>query len=346
MARLTDLPPEVRLKIYKLLLVDPIRDGLRITMTSDPLDNKMTWGRARCAQTEQPHKEGHSAEPCCVDVPPFTVHHLDFTNLWSLARARKKFYVKTSETIYNNADLTYSSGKLLPVTKSLESNHAFKSLSRALKPLELDFASKCLNRYLEQHSAVTRSMLHSLIINDSSTTLTPQDMKSIVDLINARLPSLRVLGYQVSTNTGSSLNDLMQSSSSSIAHTTITIQPFACLRPEIRTFIEVPISAKLEAALPQLYHSLCEFRERLSIYATEVIRQMARVRRAVNDRHELTLHRGEYLCLTSAPRTMSVVEVQTGIRTANLEEILSAMRSHGCLQVFHRSMLEVARRLR
>jgi hypothetical protein len=36
MARLSDVPPEVRLKTYRLLLVDPIREGQRITFTIDP----------------------------------------------------------------------------------------------------------------------------------------------------------------------------------------------------------------------------------------------------------------------------------------------------------------------
>ncbi|KAG9858936.1 hypothetical protein KCU98_g332, partial [Aureobasidium melanogenum] len=347
MARLTDLPPEARLKIYKLLLVDPIRDELRVTMTFDPFDNnKITWGRARCAQTEQPHKEGHSADPCCVDVPPFTVHHLDFTDLWSLARASKKFYLEASETIYNNADLTYASGRLVPVTKPLKSTPGFKSLSRSLKSLELNFAFKSLSRYLEQHSAVTCSMLHSLVINDVYNAMTPQDMKLIVDLVNARLPGLQVLGYQVSTDIGFSLNDLMMSSSSSIAHTVITIQPFARLRRGTRTFLEVPIPAKLASALPQVYDSLCDLRERLLVYAAMVMSPMAKLRRAANKRHELTLHRGDYLCLTLALRSMSVVKAQTGIRTANLEEKLYALYAHGSLQVFHRSMLEAARTLR
>lgn len=347
MVRLTDLPPEVRLKIYKLLLVDPIRDGLRITMTFNPiLDNKIIWDRARCAQTEQPHKEGHSADPCCLDVPPFTVHHLDFTDLWSLARASKKLYVEASETIYNNADLTYTSGKLLPVAKSLNSTPGFKSLSRYLESLELNFAFKCLSRYLEQHSAATCSMLHSLVINDVSTAMTARDMKSIVDLVNARLTGLRVLGYQVGVDIGTSLNDLLKGSSSSIAHTVITIQPFARLRPEIRTFLEVPIPAKLASVLPQVYDSLCDLRERLLVYAAMVISPMSEVRRAANDRHELTLHRGDYLSLTLALRSMSVVKAQPGIRTANLEEKLYALYAQGSLQVFHRSMLEAARRLR
>ncbi|KAH0044786.1 SGT1-domain-containing protein, partial [Aureobasidium melanogenum] len=181
MARLIDLPPEVRLKIYRLLLADPIRDGLRVILTFDLLDNKTTWGRTRCAQTEQPHREGHSAEPCCVDVSPSILHHLDFTDLWSLARASKMVYVEATQITYNNADLVYSLGDLI---------------SRVSTPGHIA-AFVPFNCYFEQYSPTKMAMLHSLVIQDKFETMSARDMKSVVDIVNSCLPNLRVFGYYI-----------------------------------------------------------------------------------------------------------------------------------------------------
>ncbi|CAD0106651.1 unnamed protein product [Aureobasidium uvarum] len=197
MALITDLPPEVRLKIYEFLLVDPIRDGLRITLTFDPLDStKKTWARARCVQSDQPHKEGHSAHPCQIDVSPFTLHHLNFTDLLSLASANKTLYLEVSQTMYNNSDLTYSFGQLPPAAKVLKSSSAFTPLGR----------------YFDQHSSMTCAMLISLVIHDGPAIMTPRDTKTIVDLVNFRLPNLRVFGYQIDADTAVSRSELSRGS--------------------------------------------------------------------------------------------------------------------------------------
>ncbi|KAI5272336.1 hypothetical protein E4T47_04497 [Aureobasidium subglaciale] len=102
----TDLPTESRLIVYGFLLVDPMRDGNRIAFT------KVTWSRSRCTQAEHPDNEINSAEHCHIDVPSFTYHHRDFTDLTSLSQVNKKIYAEASETIYNNADLVYAFGWL------------------------------------------------------------------------------------------------------------------------------------------------------------------------------------------------------------------------------------------
>ncbi|KAG9526722.1 hypothetical protein KCV07_g319, partial [Aureobasidium melanogenum] len=328
MARLTDLPPEIKLHIYQLLLVDPIRDGLRLALTFDPLDNKKkTWSRARCAQTEQPHNAGHSAGSCCVDVPPFTLHHLDFTDLWSLARTNKMFYLEASTTIYNNADLAYSSGKLPPDAESLKSTAAFNPLS-------------C---FLEQHSPTTRSMLNSLVINDKPGAMTPRDMKFIVDLVNIGLPNLRVLGYQVGASTATSPNDLIRNSYFSVTRIVKVTQPFARLKFGILTFVEVPIPTELTAAQPQFYHSLCDLRRQNYRYATKLIPHMVKLRREVHKDHELALQRGDYLLITVNLRSMSIVEVKAGRTTASIEEALDVFHNHGWAEMYHRALQQHVR---
>ncbi|KAH0346496.1 hypothetical protein KCU81_g3908, partial [Aureobasidium melanogenum] len=328
MARLTDLPPEIKLHIYQLLLVDPIRDRLRIALTFDPLDNKKkTWSRARCTQTEQPHNEGHSTAPCCVDVQPFTLHHLDFTDLWSLARASKMLYVEATKTIYNNADLVYSSGEILPVAKSLKHTVAFSPLTR----------------FLGSHSPTTCSMLTSLVINDKSAAMTPRDMKLIVDLVNIRLPNIRVLGYQVGTTTATSLTDLLRDTYLSIAGIIKVVQPFACLKSGIRTFVEVPISTELATLQPQLYHSLCHMRHHIYAYASRIISRMVRLRRIAHKHHALALQRGDYLLITVPLRSTPIVEAQVSKTTNGIEEMLNVFHDHGWVEMSHREMREHAR---
>lgn len=328
MTRLTDLPPEIRLNIYQLLLVDPIRDGLRITLTFDPLDNdKRTWSRARCAQTEQPHNEGHAAGPCCVDVPPFSLHHLDFTDLWSLARASKTLYAEASKTIYNNADLTYAFGELPPLAKSLGSTSA----------------STPLGHYLEQHSPTTRAMICTLVIHGKSATMSPREMKAVVDIVNSHLPNLRVFGYHVSANTAGSFMERVRNSCREICRTPKDIQPLAHLKADIRLFLELPDPVWLASTEPTLYERLCSVRRLLSGYAMETITQRVRGRRVAQDFHGLALDRGVYLHITSALRSSSAVKVRVSKHTALMEEALTDLHSlFDCEYVF-RGMKKHAR---
>jgi hypothetical protein len=124
MARLSDLPPEIQLKIYQLLLINPIRERLRITLTLDPLHgSRTTWDRASCVQTaDPPHDAEHSAHSCHVEAVSSTLHHFDFTDLVSLIRANKLLYAEASQTIFNNADLTVSLSHLSPAGKTISAS--------------------------------------------------------------------------------------------------------------------------------------------------------------------------------------------------------------------------------
>lgn len=331
MVCLADLPPEIRLNIYQLLLVDPIRDGLRITLTLDSLNNyKMTWGRARCTQTEQPHKEGHSAGPCCVDVPPLTIHHLDFTDLWSLARASRMLYAEASKIIYNNADLTYAFGELPPLAKSLRSSSA----------------SAPLNHYLEQHSPTTRAMLYTLVIHSTSAAMSPREMKAVVDIVNTHLPNLRVFGYHVSANTAGSFMERVRNSCREICRTPKDIQPLAHLKTDIRLFLELPDPVWLASIEPTLYEGLCSVRQLLSGYAMETITQRVRGRRVAKDFHGLAQTRGVYLHITSALRSRSAVKVRVSKTTALMEAALSNLHSLGDCEYVFRGMKKHARAFR
>ncbi|KAG9948834.1 hypothetical protein KCU85_g4715, partial [Aureobasidium melanogenum] len=334
MAHLTDLPPEVRLKIYNLLLDDPIRDGLRITMTFDPLDdNKITWGRARCAQTEKPHKQGHSADPCCVDVPPFTLHHLDFTDLWSLARISKQFYLEATPTIYNNADLTYSVGEL----------------PSAAKPLKVAPASNPLRRFLERHSPVTRAMFRTLVIRDNPIAMSPRAMKLLVDIVNSHLPNLRVFGYQISTDVSKSFIENFRDSCRSIFRMPRTMQPLAQLKHTTRTFLELPIPAELESVNLKMYQTIAGVRNLLCGYAMDTVTHKVQGRHASRRYHEIALEFGVYLYITSALRSESARKKEVGKVAACMEEMAKGLVDLHMLancQYVHRSIQKLARTIK
>ncbi|KAG9669599.1 hypothetical protein KCU99_g6749, partial [Aureobasidium melanogenum] len=331
MARLTELPPEVRLKIYDLLLVDPIRDGLRITMTFDPLDNnKMAWGRASCAQTEQPHKEGHSAEPCCVDVPPCTLHHLDFTDLWSLARTSRILYVEATPTIYSNADLVYSSDKLT-------SDPSMQGCLLAFAPL---------SRYFEEHSLTTKAMLDSLVIREKFATMSARDMKLVVDIVNFHLPNLRVFGYHVSEDAASSPSSRRRDSRRSFSRTFSTLQPLACLRAKIRPFLYLPVpagfilnkaSSRLTSNTKKGFYGDCFMK---------FIDERVKGRRAMHDYHEAALQHGHYLQATLALRSAATTNKQVIEETSLIEKNLVRMQPHADKERAFRKMNQYTRRFK
>ncbi|KAH0156967.1 hypothetical protein KCU67_g8099, partial [Aureobasidium melanogenum] len=325
MARLTDLPPEVRLKIYDLLLVDPISDGLRITMTFDPLDNnKMAWGRASCAQTEQPHKECHSADPCCVDVPPCTLHHLDFTDLWSLARTNRIFYVEATPTIYNNADLVYSSGK--------------STSDPSMRDCLLAFAP--LSRYFEKHSLTTKAMLDSLAIREKFATMSARDMKLVVDIVNFHLPNLRVFGYHVSENAASSPPNR------SFCRTFSTLQPLACLRAKVRPFLYLPVPAGLLLNKASSHPTSNTKKHFYGDYFMKSIDERVKGRRAMHDYHEAALQHGHYLQATLALRSASTTQKQVSEETALIEKNLVRMQPHAVKERAFRKMNQYTRRFK
>ncbi|CAD0085391.1 unnamed protein product [Aureobasidium mustum] len=310
MARLTDLPPEVRLKIYELLLVDPTRDGLRITMTFDPYrDPKPVWSRARCAQAETPHKAGHYPHPCRVEVPFFTLHHLDFTDLWALARVNRKFYAETSQTIYNNADLAYAYATAVSSEPAL--------------------AFLCLSRYLEQHTPKSRAMLHSLIIQARAPyIMRPRDTKFLVDLVNARLPNLRVFGYQLTPIIASKPIDRIWPLFSNLCSLPYAIRPLAQLNTNLRTFLELPSVENFGGSHPnvKMYEYMLIMRRSLSDQYMKMTANVVKLRRCMHDRHTLALNRGDYLQITSRLRSTSdLEEEEADEETATKEKTIKDM---------------------
>ncbi|KAH0282442.1 hypothetical protein M436DRAFT_67179 [Aureobasidium namibiae CBS 147.97] len=323
MARLPDLPPEVPLNIYRLLLVDPIQEGLRVTFTIElSHSDRMICRRTRCTQTDLPHQAGHSAHPCHLDALLATIHHFDFTDLMSLARANRTLYIEASQTVYNNVDLTLE-------------------FYRSPSPARPTSASELLHRYLGQHCARTLEMIPSLIIHDELALMSPGDADSIVCLVNTQLPNLKVLGYHLMASGGSSLPLILRSFCRKHCRAISTIQPFVNLQAQIHTNLDLPVPPEVASLDPQLYIQLCGISKDFAERALQTIKRLQEFRKVMRDQHALALERGRYLHATLFVRSSPNARVSKQI--PGFEAKLVAMHSFGVLTGLHRQMLRVTR---
>jgi hypothetical protein len=319
MPGLLDLPPEIRTEIYRLLLVDPIREGRRITLTLDSLDNnKQIWGRASCTEADLAHEKGHSAHACSVEVLSSTLHHLDFTDLMSLARVNQTLYAEASQTIYNRADLTLS----------------FQQLPCAARSTP---AFTLLSKYLERHCTTNCVMLCSLVIQDKFAALSPRDARAIVELVNTRLPNLSALGYHIGAITPVTRPDLLPSFLRNYRRAIEAIQPLVDLRASVRTTFDLPVPAELSSTIS--YVALCQMSKHIVEVALKIVRQVREARRLMRGYHEKALDRGCYLRATLALRSSSDVNLALHKSVSGIEERLVAMRTHAGVIVCQRNKL-------
>ena len=300
MARLLDLPPEVRLEIYSLLLLNPIQQGQRSVFGLHLVgSNQIISGRGLCAYADPSH-EAHSARPCCADISSTTLHHLNFTDLMSLAGTNRMLYAEASKTIYNHADLTMSYIPLPPI-------------------MEPTAIPALLSRYTERHCPTTLAMLHSLTIDDRFAALSTRDTRLIVDLVNTHLPNLRVLDYYVRFSTATSSSDFLRR----ICRLFLGVQPFACLRAGVCTTLktdDLPDDLPLHDQLTLPF--LRDLRERLVNRVISDITRTANDRRLIRDDHTRALDRGRYLQATLTLRSMSESDAQPNHALNSVENML------------------------
>jgi len=276
MARLSDLPPEVRLKIYDLLLVDPNREGPRIRFTLDSRKGKtIKQSRSLCKNVK-----GHST---VLDRYKAFLHHLDFSDLLSLATTNKTFYTEASQTIYNNADLTLA-------------NHQWLNASKFAPALKL------FRRYLERHCSLTREMLLSLVIHDRSAAMSAGDTRFVVDLINTHMPKLRVFKYHVITANIGSPELFVHEFVCNRARAGKAVLPLVSLRAGIRTTLDMPIPTDPALNDPHIYPFLCEVRQRSLEQALEAVLRLRDMRRGTREHHAWAVNSGCYLHLTQTLR--------------------------------------------
>ncbi|KAK6005732.1 hypothetical protein QM012_007374 [Aureobasidium pullulans] len=186
-------------------------------------------------------------------------------------------YLEATQTIYNNADLTYSFGELPHATRA-------STLTSSFTPL---------NHYLEEQSPIICAMLHSLVIYDKSATMSSGNMNLVVDMINSHLPNLRTFCYQVSANTSTTLQGHVADSCRRTCRTSRILQPWARLGTDIRATLELPVPPTIETVHPLLYQELCSINRLLYNIAIEAMAIRMTTRRRMRSYHEVALSRGD-----------------------------------------------------
>jgi len=171
MASFLGLPPEIRQLIYDELLVEPIERRRFCLYTLDDASGESSWWRIA---GRLPSLDDHIEDDEPVPAIKSLIRHLDYRDLWSLARANKSLYIEATPTIYSHAQLEYISG-------DTPTAHANPTL---------------LHKYLEKVSPMTSTLYRNLTIVDGRKDMSGKDMKILVDLINLRLPNLRSLDIQ------------------------------------------------------------------------------------------------------------------------------------------------------
>lgn len=99
------LATELRQPIYDALLIDSIKTQSRRVYTLDE-SGTFTWSRIEgpLPTDEEPAVGSRGA------YIKSSIVYLDFSDLWSLAKANRLFYLEVTPTIYSHAQLEFISG--------------------------------------------------------------------------------------------------------------------------------------------------------------------------------------------------------------------------------------------
>lgn len=198
--------------------------------------------------------------------------------------------------------------------------------------------------FLDQHSPVTRTMFHSLVIEDPHCTMSPRDMGAIVNLINLDLPQLRVFGVKsIGPSAVTWFADRVNTYCMGLYRTTFLIQPVARLRPNIRTFLELPFLLDTVLNGPRIQPAIASTQRYMCTRLMRGISQIVEIRHTAQRCHTLSLYHGDYLQATLALRSMSDTELPTQEAIARIEATLESARERSRALSAHRTWLMAMR---
>ncbi|KAG9685705.1 hypothetical protein KCU95_g12159, partial [Aureobasidium melanogenum] len=285
MANFSDIPPEIKVLIYHALLADPLRDGDRIMFTMNQ-DSQPNWDRT--TELHPPEDE------LVTDVKPApvksSIKHLDYSNLWSLATTSKLLYTEAKPIIYANACLEYTFG---------DSFGAYESPT-------------LLHTFLEKLPLASCALLHHLTIINNRTTagkaLTARDMKTIVDLLNDRLPNLVSLDIRaidpmtepwVDETPPEFVRDHLQIMAAARPVALLASGPRVTLKPRVCFYLE-PEKGTFD---PDITLVLRLLRGLMVQHVMPTLIDITKWRRQARQHHEVFCQQGTYLETTSIMRS-------------------------------------------
>ncbi|CAD0082245.1 unnamed protein product [Aureobasidium vineae] len=309
MANFLDLPPEIRAKIYNALLVDPINDRDKIMFTLDK-DGQQNWDRV----TELLPPDDESTTEALPKPVKSSVKHLDYSDLWSLARASRLVYAEATPIVYANARLEYTFGERPDVIRGPTLLHEFLD--------KLPSASCALYRHLA-------------IVNNnyaSGESLSAKDMNILVDLINSKLPNLssleiRAIDPEIETCSNDEDTGFVQDALRIITAARPVARLASCpkvsLKPRLSFYLADSITYDPEITLIM---TVLE-----TLMAMEVVPTLVDIRdwrRQAQIHYATTCQQGDCLQLTSGMRSRMIGYQQTACEEEG-DDMEAKLISHG-----------------
>ncbi|KAG9673218.1 hypothetical protein KCU99_g6374, partial [Aureobasidium melanogenum] len=287
MTNFLSLPPELREQIYLALLVEPSNDANRIMLTLDK-NGQSIWDRI----TEISPDDDELDTDIQSVLTQSSIKHMDYSNLWSLARVNKLLYEETIPIIYDNACLEYTFGDSCSVSQS---------------PV-------LLQAFVDKLPAATCALYHQLTIVNGKD-LSAKTVSSIVDIINTKLPNLVSLEIRA-------IDPRIEALINGEAPEFVTehIQLMAAARPLARLASSPRISLKTRLCFyldhdysdpdPDTHLIMLVLRVLMENEVVPKLLDIKRWRRQARSNHAMICEEGGYVQLTSALRSTMIEEME------------------------------------
>ncbi|KAH0361422.1 hypothetical protein KCU65_g8723, partial [Aureobasidium melanogenum] len=288
MTNFLSLPPELREQIYFGLLVHPLSDANRVMLTLNK-DGQPVWDRI----TEISPDDDEFDTGIQPTLTQSSIKHMDYSNLWSLARVNRLLYRETVPIIYANACLEYTFGDSCSISQS-------PSLLRA---------------FVDKLPSATCALYRQLTIVNGKD-LSAKVMGSIVDIINTELPNLDSLEIRaidpriealINGEAPQFISECidMMAAARPLGH--LTSSPRITLKPRVSFYLECdyPTDDPNVKELMAVMQSLVEVE---AVFALLGIRSW---RRQAQEIHAMYCEEGSYLQLTSLVRSQTYENIET-----------------------------------
>lgn len=286
MTNFLSLPPELREQVYLELLVDPSQDMNRIMLTLNN-DGHSVWDRV----TEIDPDDEFDTDDIQPTLTQSSIKHLDYNNLWSLARANSLLYREITPLIYANACLEYTFGDACSATQS----------------------PGLLQTFIENLPAASCAFYRQLTIVNGKG-LSAKAMKAIVDIINTNLPNLVSLEVRaidprfeaaINGEAPQFVREAMEMMAAARPLTLLNSSPAISLKPRVSFYLECdwPTNDPDVSLIMAVMQALMQ---------GEVVPTLLGIRswrRQAQRTHAMNCQEGDYLQLTSVLRSETVEDM-------------------------------------
>ncbi|KAG9858923.1 hypothetical protein KCU98_g356, partial [Aureobasidium melanogenum] len=304
MTNFLSLPPELREQIYLELLVDPSSDANRIMLTLDK-NGQSVWDRI----TEISPDEDEFDTDIQPALTQSSIKHMDYSNIWSLARVNRLLYKETVPIIYGNACLEYTFGDSCSVSQS---------------PV-------LLQTFVDKLPAATCALYHQLTVVNGKD-LSAKAMSSNVDIINTKLPNLvsleiRAIDPRIEALINGEAPQFIRESIDMMAAARplarLTSSPTITLKPRVSFYLECDYPANDQdiKVLMAIMQSLVEGE------AVPTLLDIRSWRRQAQEVHAMNCEEGNYLQLTCVVRSQMIENMETK-SAEQVEEMEAELGKH------------------